>query len=94
VIIREIVWLENIIDKIERKHGVTMLEVRNVLCPSSHYRFIEKGCEPGEDVYGAFGRSTAGRYLVVFFILKTDGAALVISARNMSRKERRYYEKT
>jgi len=45
-----------------------------------------------EDVYEAFGQTQQGRYLVVFFIHKT-GAALPISARDMTASERRYYEK-
>ncbi len=45
------------------------------------------------DVYGAFGQSDAGRYLVVYFILKADRSALILSARDMARKDRRRYER-
>lgn len=91
--IREIIWIEVIVDKLAQKHRVGMQEVRDVLSSHSHYRFMEKGYQPGEDVYAAFGRTASGRYLTVFFVLKPDAAALVVSARDMSRKERRYYEK-
>jgi uncharacterized DUF497 family protein len=37
------------------------------------------------------GQTEAGRYLIVFFIHKKSGAALVISARDMTPKERRRY---
>jgi hypothetical protein len=47
----------------------------------------------GEDVYAAYGRTNAGRYLIVFFINKRRTAALPISARDMSESERSYYEK-
>jgi len=37
------------------------------------------------------GRTEAGRYLAVFFIHKRTGAALILSARDMDRKERKIY---
>jgi len=39
----------------------------------------------------AFGRSYAGRYLSVLFIMKKGKQALVISARDMSKRERKSY---
>lgn len=39
------------------------------------------------------GRMKAGRYLIVFFIQKKSGDALIISARDMTQKERRTYGK-
>ncbi|TVQ95421.1 MAG: hypothetical protein EA399_17940 [Desulfovibrionales bacterium] len=57
------------------------------------FRFVEHGYKQGEDVYAALGQTDAGRYLIVFFIRKSDHAALIISARDMDRKERRLYKK-
>jgi len=54
---------------------------------------IEKGKIKGEDLYVALGRTDAGRYLVVFFIMKTSKEALIVTARDMTEKERRRYEK-
>jgi len=55
-------------------------------------RFAEKGYIEGNDVYVAFGRTFGGRYLAVFFVHKpTTATAIIISARDMSRKERRSY---
>ena len=54
---------------------------------------VEKGDVKGEDIYAAMGRTRAGRYLITFFIRKKDNSALVISARDMTGKERRYYGK-
>lgn len=46
----------------------------------------------GEDVYAAFGRTFAGRYLAVFFIYKPERkTAVVISARDMTERERKTY---
>jgi cytochrome c biogenesis protein CcmG, thiol:disulfide interchange protein DsbE len=33
-----------------------------------HFRLVEEGYRPGEDVYSAMGRTDAGRYLIAFFI--------------------------
>ncbi len=89
------IWLEDIVDKLLQKHNIDQDEVREVFedpQTTPHFRFVEKGHREGENVYAALGRSDAGRYLIVFFVYKTDGRALVISARNMTDAERRRYE--
>lgn len=53
--------------------------------------FVEKGDVSEEDVYLALGQTESGRYLSVFFIYKKNKDALVISARDMAKKERRRY---
>jgi uncharacterized protein len=88
-----IIWLEEIIEKIDRKHRVTQDEVRDVLRSSSYFRFVEKGHRRGENVYSAMGQTSAGRYLIVFFVRKKTRQALPVSARDMTRGERRRYEK-
>lgn len=88
-----IIWLGEIIEKIERKHHVTQEEVREILKSSSHFRFVEKGHRRGENVYAALGRTSSGRYLIVVFVRKKTRQALPISAREMTRAERRRYEK-
>jgi uncharacterized DUF497 family protein len=88
-----IVWLEEIVEKIERRHHVTQNEVREVLGSSRHFRFVEKGHRRGENVYSALGQTSAGRYLIVFFVRKKTGQAIPISARDMSASERKRYEK-
>jgi hypothetical protein len=88
-----IIWLEEILEKIEHKHHVTQDEVREILGGSSDFRFVEKGHRPGEKVYAALGQTSAGRYLIVFFVRKKTRQALPISARDMSASERKRYEK-
>jgi uncharacterized protein len=56
-------------------------------------KFVERGQQAGEDVYAAYGRTVAGRYLIIFFIAKPDKAALIISGRDMNDKERKAYGK-
>jgi uncharacterized DUF497 family protein len=88
-----LVWFEEIIGKIQQKHNVNQEEVREVLRTSRHFRFVERGYRPGENVYAALGRTHAGRHLIVFFVRKKNDQALIISARDMTRPERIRYEK-
>jgi uncharacterized protein len=91
--VQDIIWLDAFVEKLWRKHRVRTEEVEEMLSNPSKIRFIEKGDVEGEDIYAAMGRTRAGRYLITFFTRKSDNSALVISARDMTRKERRYYEK-
>ncbi len=87
----EIIWLEEYERKLLLKHNVQPYEVEEVLNNNPRYRFIEKGIRENEHKYRALGQTDAGRYLAIFFILKTDGGALIVSARDMVDKERRAY---
>ena len=87
----EVIWKEVFVDKLEHKHRVMPDEVEQVLFSKPFIRRAEKGRVQGEDMYVAYGQTAAGRYLVVFFILKYQMAALPISARDMTQAERRYY---
>jgi len=87
-----IVCPEIIEEKLARKHHVTMREVRQALLNRPRIRFAEKGYIEGEDVYAAFSQTFGGRYLSVFFIFKPgENTAIIISARDMSQKERKTY---
>ena len=90
--IEYIVCPEHIEEKIESKHHVTVLEARQVLLKKPRIRFAEKGYTKGHDVYGAFGQTFAGRYVAVFFVYRPETkTAIIISARDMSKKERKAY---
>jgi len=56
------------------------------------FRFVEKRYRPNENVYAALGQTNVGRYLIIFFVYKKDKHALILSARDMTRAERRKYE--
>lgn len=87
-----IVCPENIEEKLVKKHRVLLREVRQTLLNNPRIRFAEKGYTEGEDVYAAFGQTFGGRYLSIFFIFKPeDNTAVIISARDMSQKERKSY---
>ena len=89
--IKGTIWLQNIVDKLAWKHQIIPDEIETVFANRPQYRFLEKGKVEGENVYAAYGRTDAGRYVTVIFIRKYGNKALVISARNMDRKERKQY---
>jgi len=91
--IRQIIWKEQFVEKLAVKHGVEIDEVEAVLGAKPHVRKISRGHVKGENVYAAFGQTTGGRYLVVFYIKKSAGAVLPISARDMDEGEKNYYVK-
>ena len=92
--IEGIIWLNDVVDKLAAKHQVETGEVEEVFNNRSQFLFVEKGDREDEDVYLALGRTDAGRYLSVLFIHKQTQEALILSARDMARKERRYYGKS
>ena len=91
--LRGVIWLRHIVDKLALKHGVETYEVEEALSNKPKIRFVEKGERKNEDVYMAAGQTDAGRYLLVIFISKKTKEALILSARDMTGKERRRYGK-
>lgn len=91
-IIDDIIWLDTIVEKLAWKHNVLTSEVEEVL--SGHCRIFkkEKGRVEGEHLYNALGRTNSGRYLSVFFIMKLNNKALIVTARDMNKTERKRYE--
>jgi len=89
----EVIWKDKFVDKIAGKHRITTHEAEEILFSKPHIRKAAKGRVQGEDLYVAYGQTSAGRKLVVFFIRKYHTAALPISAREMTQSERRYYER-
>jgi uncharacterized DUF497 family protein len=79
-------------EKLKRKHNVTVFEAKQVIVNQPRIRFAEKGHTENNNVYVAFGKTFAGRYLSVFFIYKLDvKTAIIISARDMTKKEKKAY---
>jgi len=72
---------------------VLIEEIDEILFEQPHIRFVEKGHREGEDLYAAYGQTMTGRWLIVFFVLKSPHEALMISGRDMNRKEQRLYAK-
>lgn len=89
--ITRVIWLREIVDKLDWKHHVSTGEVEETLHNRPLFRRVERGQVHGEDMYAAMGQTDEGRCLIVYFIHKADGAALIISARDMDKKERKRY---
>lgn len=88
-----IVWIEDVVQKLVVKHNVKKDEVEEVVRGKPKYRYVERGDRPGEDVYVALGRTESGRYLSVIFVYKLNFDLLVLSARDMNKIERKWYGK-
>lgn len=75
--IRELVFLDRIVEKLDRKHRVKPQEVEEIFFQSPKIRFVEKGYRKDENVYAALSQTYAGRYLIVFFVYKQNKNALI-----------------
>ena len=93
MVITQIIWKDQFVEKLAEKHGVSVTEAEEALRSKPHIRKVGKGRVRGENVYAAYGQSAAGRYLVIFYIRKAKDMILPISARDMDDAERRYYGK-
>jgi hypothetical protein len=85
------IWLEQIVEKLARKHGVTPEEVESMFAQRPRHRFVERGHVRGENLYSAMGQTEDGRYLIAFFIHNEDSRALIVSARDMDAAEKKRY---
>jgi len=85
--------LDEFVDKIVRKHNVHPEEVDEVFSRDPLIRRLEGGNVKGEDLFIAFGTTYPGRYLAILFVQKSYKRALVISAREMTKAERKKYGK-
>jgi len=91
-IIDDIIWLDTIVEKLAWKHNVLASEVEEVLGGNCRIFKKEKGRVEGEHLYNALGRTNNGRYMSVFFIMKLNNKALIVTARDMNKAERKRHE--
>lgn len=92
MIINDIIWKQQFVEKIFFKHQVSIDEVEEALNSQPLVCKVAKGNVNDENIYAAYSQTHSGRYLIVFFINKKGNRVLPISARDMDNKERRYYE--
>lgn len=84
----EVVWVREIEEKVQRKHGLKPEEVEEVcFCTSTHIRKARNGR------YALLGRTQAGRHVTVFYQELGQGRILIITARDMTDSERSLYER-
>lgn len=84
-------WDEGNIDKNELKHGVSNKEIEQVF---THQPLVSKDLKHSnkETRFQALGETDQKRLLFISFTIRDDKVR-VISARDMSKKERVNYEK-
>jgi len=87
------IWLDEIVQKLLWKHSVIQDEVVELFANSPRFRLVEKGHRIGEHVYAAAGQTNGEKFLIAFFIYKKSREALILSARDMTRSERKKYAK-
>jgi hypothetical protein len=51
MVISQIIWKDQFIEKLATKHGVSVAEAEDVLCSKPHIRKVGKGNVKGENVY-------------------------------------------
>ncbi len=84
--IERLVWEPMTRQKIAKKHRLSRPEVEEVFAGDYHVRRFGK-------LYHSYGQSAAGRYLFVVFLPLGQGRAQVVTARDMTQKERRLYRR-
>jgi uncharacterized protein len=80
---------DQILDKIESKHGITFSEVEEACL--SDKRHVRKG---KEGLYKLFSQTDAGRYILVVLLNLGDSNWKVVTAREMTDSERQLYKKS
>lgn len=87
-------WDEGNARKNAEKHDVSQVEAEQVFFNEPLLLMDDVKHNQIEARLHAMGKSDAGRLLHITFMLKHEGTRIrVISARDMSRKERAYYAK-
>ncbi len=70
MIIEGFIWLTDIIDKLESKHGVAISEVESVFVGIPVFNRIGRGHVRGEDLYRVMGQTDSARYITVSLFTK------------------------
>jgi uncharacterized DUF497 family protein len=85
-------WDDGNARKSSDRHGVTQQEAEQIFIDSKLLILADEKRSGEEIRYQAYGETAAGHRLQVSFTLRQDGKLIrVISARDMSRKERARY---
>ena len=84
-------WDKDNIDKNLKKHNVSDKEAEQLFSDESKFIFEDEEHSDREIRYALFGQSDKGRKLSIVFAIR-HLKLRIISARDMSKKERRDYE--
>lgn len=86
-------WDDGNIDKNLLKHNVENWECEQVFFNEPLIILDDSKHSLSEDRWAAFGKTDAGRLLIIIFT-KREKMIRIISARDMNRRERKFYEKS
>jgi uncharacterized DUF497 family protein len=86
-------WDEGNIDKNLLKHQVQNWECEQIFFNEPLIILDDPKHSLSEKRWAAFGQTDAGRFLAIIFA-KREKLLRVISARDMNRKEKKFYEKS
>lgn len=92
--IRELFWRPDRIDHIAG-HSITLEEVEEAVFEDTTGLLLRVGPaerSPDETVYRYFGRTEAGRHLMVVLLYLGHGIAMRVTAREMTPQERRQFD--
>lgn len=84
-------WDSNKASRNKVKHGITFVEASEVFADQYSSTVADPDHSHDEERFLIFGKSRQGRYVVVAFTERGDRIRL-ISARQMTRREREAYE--
>ncbi|MBW2671065.1 MAG: BrnT family toxin [Deltaproteobacteria bacterium] len=85
-------WDEGNIDKNLFKHHVQNWECEQIFFNEPLIVFDDPKHSLSEKKWAAFGQTDGGRFLTIIFT-RREKLLRIISARDMNRKERKFYEK-
>lgn len=81
-------------DRNYKKHGIWFEEAQTVWADPHSGEFFDPEHSKDEDRFIRLGCSTLNRFLLVIFCERDEGGTIrIISARRMTTKERKQYEK-
>jgi len=85
--IKEFQWDEGNEEHILRRHNVTKFEAEGVFIGDPYFKI------GGDRTRYVYGQTSNGRYLFVVYLYLGEGVARVVTARDMTRRERKLYLK-
>lgn len=86
-------WDEGNKDKNDIKHKVTIREAEEIFANRPFFVSVDADHSKVEQRYQALGKTVNGRLLFVAFTIRRDKVR-IISVRDMSKREKRIYEKS
>jgi len=88
----EFEWDQQKASKNDKKHGVSFSEATTIFADPLELTISDPDHSSGEYRFLSIGRSNTGSLLVVFYTEREQNRIRIISARQATRQERKYYE--